>query len=116
MNVNTGVFVVNAGMTGLLDNFDVLLLNIADECSLNLRKKLEVMESAEERKMLAMTGSCVSYQRWAQKSIKKTLTSDIEPEVRNPSVITLYVVDSNDEGKLQVLNAVMVMSKGEIVK
>lgn len=65
MNVNTGVFVVNAGMTGLLDNFDVLLLNIADECSLNLRKKLEVMESAEERKMLAMTGSCVSYQRWA---------------------------------------------------
>lgn len=73
MNVNTGVFVVNAGMTGLLDNFDVLLLNIADECSLNLRKKLEVMESAEERKMLAMTGSCVSYQRWAQKSIKKHL-------------------------------------------
>lgn len=65
MNVNTGVFVVDAGMTGLLDDFDVLFLNIADECSLNLREKLKVMESAKEREMLAMPGSCVASQRCA---------------------------------------------------
>lgn len=65
MNVNTGVFVVDAGMTGLLDDFDVLFLNIADECSLNLREKLKVMESAKEREMLAMPGSCVACQRCA---------------------------------------------------
>lgn len=65
MNVNTGIFVVDAGMTGLLDDFDVLLLNIANECSLDLREELEVMESAEEREMLAMPGSCVASQRCA---------------------------------------------------
>lgn len=42
---------------------------------------------------------------------KTELTSNIEPEVCNPSAITLYVVDPNNEGKLQVLNAVMEMSE-----
>lgn len=73
MNVNTGIFVVDAGMTGLLDDFDVLLLNIANECSLDLREELEVMESAEEREMLAVAGSCAVCQMCAQESIKQHL-------------------------------------------